>query len=133
MALVVTGAIVLCFYSSFRYPKTETGVLAKRGSTGATIGQTYRGDQTLPYRTPGGGRLTRWTTPVREIRAVTYFAWALVVIVSSTAIGLLLPGYHFLSDVLAGYLVGATWLIAGVLFVRHRETRFVDVKAVRPV
>lgn len=86
LALVVTGVIVLCFYSSFRYPKTETGVLAKLGSTGATIGQTYRGDQTLPYRTPGGGRLTRSTTPVREIRAVTYFAWALVVIVVSTAL-----------------------------------------------
>jgi undecaprenyl-diphosphatase len=67
----------------------------------------------------------------RRGRAIWTAGAALLVL--STAIGLLLPGYHFLSDVLAGYLVGATWLIVGVWFIRRRETRFIDVKAVRPV
>ena len=34
LALVVTGVIVLCIYSSFRFPKTRTGVLQKLESTG---------------------------------------------------------------------------------------------------
>lgn len=86
LALVVAGLIVLCLYSSVRYQKTETGVLPKLGRTGAPIGQTYRGDQALPYRTPGGGRFTRSTTPVREVRAVTYFICALFIIGVFTAI-----------------------------------------------
>lgn len=86
LALVVTGLIVLCVYSALRYPRTETGVLAKRGSAGQAIGETYRGDQALPYRTPGGGRFTRSTTPVREIQAGVYFLCALVVIGACTAI-----------------------------------------------
>ena len=86
LALVVTGVIVFCLYSSLRYPKTRTGVLPKKGPQGEPLGEDVRGDQALPYRTAGGGRFTRSTTPVREISAIAYFACALVIIGASTAI-----------------------------------------------
>jgi hypothetical protein len=86
LALVVTGVIVLCVYSSFRFPKTRTGVLQKWESTGEASGESLRGDQALPYRTPGGGRFTRSTTPVRELSTVVYFAFATVFIIVCTTI-----------------------------------------------
>jgi hypothetical protein len=86
VAMIVAGAIVLCIYSSFRYPKTRTGVLQKRGPDGASLGEELRGDQALPYRTPEGGRFTRSTTPVRDVSAVVYFACALVLIAVCTAV-----------------------------------------------
>lgn len=86
LALVVTGVIVLCVYSSFRFPKTRTGVLQKWESTGEASGESLRGDQALPYRTPGGGRFTRSTTPVRELSTVAYFAFATVFIIVCTTI-----------------------------------------------
>jgi hypothetical protein len=102
VALVVAGVIVLFLYSSVRFPKLKTGVLAKRGGMGAPIGQTYEGDPALPYRTPGGGRFTRSTTPVREVRAVIYFACALLIIVGCTTIAAIR------TDINDEYAVGQT-------------------------
>ena len=86
VALVVAGAIVLCLYSALRYPVNRTGMLPARGSAGDDLGGAHLGDPLLPYRTPGGGRFTRSTTPVREVRAVVYFVSALVVIGACTAV-----------------------------------------------
>jgi hypothetical protein len=81
LALVVAGVIVLCAYSAFRYPPVRTGVLAPKGkATGGWLGE----DTLLPYRTPAGGRFTRSTTPVHEIRAWLYFVCAFVVITGVT-------------------------------------------------
>lgn len=85
LALVVTGVIVLCVYSAFRYPPDKTGVLPVRGVPAQRAGGLV-GDPALPYRTPLGGRLTRSTRPVREVAAVLYFGIALGVIVICTAI-----------------------------------------------
>jgi hypothetical protein len=86
VALIVAGAVVLCLYSALRYPPDRTGMLPKRGPRGETLGNTYFGDASLPYRTAGGGRFTRSITPVREIRAGVYFAFALVIIAVCTTI-----------------------------------------------
>jgi hypothetical protein len=86
IALIVAGTVVLCLCSALRYPVDRTGMLAKRGRDGETLGGANFGDALLPYRTPGGGRLTRSTTPVREIGAGVYFAGALVVIAVCTVI-----------------------------------------------
>jgi hypothetical protein len=83
LALAVVGLIVLCLYSALRYPPTRTGVLpVKRAEEPGGI----EGDQAIPYRTPGGGRFTRSTTPVREIAAGIYFALALAVIAAGTTV-----------------------------------------------
>jgi hypothetical protein len=86
VALVVAGAVVLCLYSALRYPVDRTGMLAKRGPDGEALGKPYLGDFAVPFRTAGGARFTRSTTPVREIGAGIYFACALVVIGVCTAI-----------------------------------------------
>ena len=86
VALIVVIVIVSCVYSSFRYPKTRTGVLPKRGPGGVPLGEEIRGDDALPYRTADGGRFTRSTTPVREVGAALYFAAALVLIAVCTTI-----------------------------------------------
>jgi hypothetical protein len=85
LALVVVGVIVLCVYSAFRYPATRTGVLPVSGVPAEQAGG-LEGDPALPYRTPSGGRLTRSTTPVREIAAGLYFGIAFLIIVVCTAI-----------------------------------------------
>lgn len=85
LALVVVGVIVLCVYSAFRYPPDRTGVLPVQGVPAAQAGG-LEGDPALPNRTPSGGRLTRSTTPVREIGAVLYFGIALLIIVVCTGI-----------------------------------------------
>jgi hypothetical protein len=85
LALVVTGVIVLCVYSAFRYPPDKTGVLPVSGVPAKRAGGLV-GDPALPYRTPMGGRLTRSTRPVREVAAVLYFGIALAVIVICTGI-----------------------------------------------
>lgn len=86
VALIVAGAVVLCLYSALRYPVDRTGMLAKRGTAGGAVGGEHFGDALLPFRTPGGGRFTRSTTPVREIGAGVYFAAALVVVGVGTTI-----------------------------------------------
>lgn len=98
LALVVAGVIVLCAYSSFRYPSVRTGVLPPKGESNVWIGE----DTLLPYRTPVGGRFTRSTTPVREIPARLYFLFALVVIVGFTTWAAVT------SDVDGEYRVGQT-------------------------
>lgn len=102
LALVVVAVIVLCVYSSFRYPKTKTGVLARRGRGGEVLGEAYVGDVMFPYRTPEGGRLTRSISPVREVSAIVYFAVALVVIALCTAIAALK------TDITGEFAVGRT-------------------------
>jgi hypothetical protein len=86
VALIVAGAVVLCLYSASRYPVDRTGMLPKRGVGSETLGGAHFGDALLPYRTPGGGRFTRSTAPVREIRAGVYFAGALLLIGVCTAV-----------------------------------------------
>jgi hypothetical protein len=81
VALVVVAVIVLSLYSAFRYPPTLTGVLPPKDG-----GAGLPGDPTLPYRTPGGGRVTLSTTPVYEVAAGLYFFGALVAIGVGTAI-----------------------------------------------
>ncbi len=54
--------------------------------------------------------------------ARTWAAFAVVALILITATALLLPGYHFLSDLIAGYLIGATWL-AACAFAAHRWYR----------
>lgn len=85
LGLVVVGVIVLCVYSSFRYPPTRTGVLPVKGVPAEKAGGV-EGDALLPYRTPLGGRFTRSTTPVREIAVSLYFGIALFTITVCTAI-----------------------------------------------
>jgi hypothetical protein len=83
LALLVVGLIVLCIYSALRYPATRTGVLpVKHASPPGGL----EGDLAIPYRTPGGGRFTRSTTPVREVAAGAYFAVALAVITACTTV-----------------------------------------------
>ncbi|MDX6515363.1 MAG: hypothetical protein QOH73_1029 [Gaiellaceae bacterium] len=91
LALAITGTIVLCLYSAFRYPPTRTGVLAPKEADPGDWPE-YPGDALLPYRTPGGGRFTRSTTPVRELAVKMYFVVALVTIVVVTAIVSVLKG-----------------------------------------
>jgi hypothetical protein len=86
VALIVAGGVVSCLYSALRYPVDRAGMLAKRGGEGEARGGSSFGDALLPYRTPGGVRFTRSTTPVREMGAGIYFAGALVVIAICTAI-----------------------------------------------
>jgi hypothetical protein len=86
VALIVAGTVVLCLYSALRYPVDRTGMLARRGRDGEALGGANFGDALLPYRTPGGGRLTRSTTPVREIGAAVYFSAAIGVIAVCTAV-----------------------------------------------
>ncbi|MDX6503767.1 MAG: hypothetical protein QOE29_892 [Gaiellaceae bacterium] len=91
LALLVTGTIVLCVYSAFRYPPQRTGVLAP-AKPGPDDAPAYQGDAALPYRTPGGGRFTRSITPVRELAAKLYFVCALVAILAGTTIAALITG-----------------------------------------
>jgi hypothetical protein len=80
LGLVVVGVIVLCVYSAFRYPPVRTGVLPPEGKTNTWVGE----DTLLPFRTAVGGRFTRSTTPVHEMRAWLYFLFAFVVIIGFT-------------------------------------------------
>lgn len=92
IGLVVTGVIVGCAYSSFRFPTTRTGVLRRRAWSRELSGETLRGDDALPYRTPGGGRLTRSTNPVREISAGAYFFSSIAVILIATGVAIAATG-----------------------------------------
>jgi hypothetical protein len=94
VGLVVAGAIVACAYSSFRFPKTRTGVLQKKEPSGELTGETFGEDFVLPYRTPEGGRLTMSTTPVREVGAVLYFASVLAVILAATIVAALTTDFN---------------------------------------
>jgi membrane-associated phospholipid phosphatase len=58
---------------------------------------------------------------VRWKRALSAATGTLVVV---TAVALLLPGYHFLSDLLAGYFVGVAWLAVCVAGLRRWEARW---------
>jgi hypothetical protein len=86
LGLVVVGVIVLCAYSSLRFPADRTGVLQARRASGEISGGSLPGDPALPYRTASGRRLTRSVTPVRELAVRLYFGLALVVIVGGTTI-----------------------------------------------
>jgi hypothetical protein len=82
LGLAVVALIVFCAYSSFRFPKSRTGVTPPPGEPD----QGWFGEDSLvPYRTPLGGRFTRSTTPVREFPVVLYIAGAIVVILAGTA------------------------------------------------
>lgn len=98
LSLIVVGVIVLCVYSAFRYPPVRTGVLPPEGKTNGWMGE----DTLLPYRTALGGRFTRSTTPVHEVRAWLYFLAAFAVIVGSTTWAALT------SDIDDEYRVGQT-------------------------
>jgi hypothetical protein len=92
LGLVVVGVIVLCLYSALRYPVTKTGVLAPPNPSPDDAPTYYGEDALLPYRTPGGGRFTRSTTPVRELAAKLYFALAFAAILLATTIAALITG-----------------------------------------
>jgi hypothetical protein len=84
VAIVVLCVIVLCMYSAFRYPPDRTGVLPVPDAPPERAGG-IAGDPALPFRTPLGGRMTRSTTPVRQVAAGLYFGAALTVIAVCTA------------------------------------------------
>jgi hypothetical protein len=92
LGLAVVGVIILCLYSAMRYPVTRTGVLARANPTPDDPPTYFGEDALLPYRTPGGGRLTRSTTPVREVAAMVYFAVAFAAILVATTIAALVTG-----------------------------------------
>jgi hypothetical protein len=100
VALVVIAVIVLSAYSALRYPPDRTGVLPKVVDGKEEGG--LLGDPVLPYRTQEGGRLTAATTPLPEIGAGAYFAFALVVIGIGTTIAALR------TDINDEYAVGRT-------------------------
>jgi hypothetical protein len=112
VALLVAGLIVLGVYGSFRYPKTTTGVLPRKRTDGSIVGERVHGDQALPYRTPEGGRLTRSTTPVREISAAAYFICALAVIAVLTTLAV---AHYGLDEFAVGRtlygLIALVWIV----------------------
>jgi hypothetical protein len=90
LGLVVASVIVLCLYSSLRYPEARTGVLAppKPGPNDVEL----EGDAALPYRTGIGRRFTRSLTPVRELEAKLYFGAAFCTIIAATVVAALITG-----------------------------------------
>jgi hypothetical protein len=98
VALGVVAVIVLCAYSAFRYPPERTGVLPHPGKTE----RAHEGDAALPNRSAGGGRITYSTAPPKEIGVGLYFAFALVIIATGTAIA------AALTDVNDEHAVGRT-------------------------
>src|SRR5437879_5431916 len=107
LALVVASVIVLCLYSSLRYPETRTGVLApvKQGPDDGPL----VGDPALPYRTAAGRRFTRSLTPVRELAATLYFGAALCAIVGATVVaeGCRAPSHAVVDERRVGRLAAA--------------------------
>jgi hypothetical protein len=99
LALVVTGVLVLCAYSGFRYPTMRTGYLPPHDQMGDGL---YGEENMIPYRTYVGRRFTLSTTPVREFPFRLYFAFALAVILGFTTWGALT------SDINDEYRVGQT-------------------------
>jgi hypothetical protein len=92
LSLAVVGVIVLCIYSGVRYPVTRTGVLATKDPSPVDPETHYGEDALVPYRTPGGGRITRSVTPVREIAATAYFIAAALTILVLTGIAIATTG-----------------------------------------
>jgi undecaprenyl-diphosphatase len=67
---------------------------------------------------------------------IVYLAWDMLaprwrpwlvamapLLLASTVTGLLLPGYHFISDVLGGYTLGVIWMLCCVAILRAKGRR----------